>query len=59
MSHCVQDAISREVSGAEPLPVCRPKRGQWYSFPGARWGYGTQGDVYGYKLAERVGHPVR
>ncbi|MDR6217538.1 hypothetical protein J2Y00_001095 [Deinococcus soli (ex Cha et al. 2016)] len=42
-----------------PLPVCRPKRGQWYSFPGARWGYGTQGDVYGYKLAERVGHPVR
>ena len=33
-----------------PLPVCRPKRGQRYSFPGARWGYGTQGDVYGYKL---------
>ncbi len=33
-----------------PLPVCRPKRGQWYSFPGARWGYGTQADVYVYKL---------
>ena len=33
-----------------PLPVCRPKRGKRCSFPGARWGYGTQGDVYGYKL---------
>lgn len=33
-----------------PLPVCRPKRGKRCAFPGARWGFGTQGDVYGYKL---------
>ncbi|GAA5514596.1 IS982 family transposase ISDds4 [Deinococcus carri] len=32
------------------LPVCRPKRGKRCKFPGARWGFGTQGDVYGYKL---------
>lgn len=33
-----------------PLPVCRPKRGKRCKFPGARWGFGTQGEVYGYKL---------
>ncbi|WP_420594353.1 IS982 family transposase [Deinococcus sp.] len=33
-----------------PLPVCRPKRGGQCVFPGARWGYGTQGQVFGYKL---------
>ncbi|SMB97446.1 Transposase DDE domain-containing protein [Deinococcus hopiensis KR-140] len=33
-----------------PLPVCRPKRGKRCKFPGAKWGFGTQGDVYGYKL---------
>ena len=33
-----------------PLPVCRPKRGKCCAFPGATWGYGTQGQVYGYKL---------
>ena len=32
-----------------PLPVCRPKRGKRCAFPGATWGYGTQGQVYGYK----------
>ena len=33
-----------------PLPVCRPKRGKRCAFPGATWGYATQGRVYGYKL---------
>ncbi|AZI41888.1 IS982 family transposase [Deinococcus psychrotolerans] len=33
-----------------PLPVCRPKRAKGCAFPGARWGYGTQGHVFGYKL---------
>lgn len=33
-----------------PLPVGRPRRGNRYAFPGARWGFGTQGDVYGFKL---------
>lgn len=33
-----------------PLPICRPKRGKRCAFPGATWGHGTQGQVYGYKL---------
>lgn len=33
-----------------PLPVCRPKRGKRCAFPGARWGFGTQGDFFGFKL---------
>lgn len=33
-----------------PLPVCRPERGKRCAFPGARWGFGTQGDVSGYTL---------
>ena len=33
-----------------PLPVCRPKRAGRSSFAGARWGYGTQGKIFGYKL---------
>lgn len=33
-----------------PLPVCRPKRAKRSRFAGAAWGYGTQGNFYGYKL---------
>ena len=33
-----------------PLPVCRPKRAKRCRFAGAKWGYGTQGKFYGYKL---------
>ena len=43
--HCAEVIID-----SMPLPVCRPKRGKRCAFPGARWGFGTQGDVYGYKL---------
>ncbi|ACO48206.1 IS982-like element ISDds5 family transposase [Deinococcus deserti] len=38
------------VVDSMPLPVCRPKRGKRCAFPGARWGYGTQGDFFGFKL---------
>lgn len=38
------------VIDSAPLPVCRPKRTARCRFPGARWGYGTQGEFYGFKL---------
>lgn len=33
-----------------PLPVCRPKRAKHCRFPEAKWGYGTQGTIFGFKL---------
>ena len=47
---CPTESIAEVVVDSMPLPVCRPKRGKRCAFPGARWGYGTQGDVYGFKL---------
>lgn len=38
------------VIDSMPLPICRPKRTRRCHFPGARWGYGTQGKFFGYKL---------
>lgn len=42
--------LAEVIIDSMPLPVCRPKRTRRCGFPGARWGYGTQGDFYGYKL---------
>ena len=42
--------LAEVIIDSMPLPVCRPKRTKRCAFPGARWGYGTQGDFYGYKL---------
>lgn len=42
--------LAEVIIDSMPLPVCRPKRTKRCTFPGARWGYGTQGGFYGYKL---------
>ena len=42
-----------------PLPLCRPKRAKHARFKGAKWGYGTQGKFYGYKLHAWVGWPQK
>lgn len=48
------------VIDAMPLPICRPRRGKRCAFPGAPWGFGTQGQVSGDKLhAWRRGVPSR
>ena len=38
------------VVDSMPLPVCRPKRGKRCALPGARWGFGTPGAFFGFKL---------
>ncbi|MFC6616491.1 IS982 family transposase [Deinococcus radiophilus] len=38
------------VVDSMPLPICRPKRTHLCQFPGAKWGFGTQGEFFGYKL---------
>ena len=38
------------VVDSQPLNVCRLKRASRCSFPGATFGYGSQGSVYGFKL---------
>lgn len=42
--------LAEVIIDSMPLPICRPKRTKHCPFPGARWGYGTQGDFYGYTL---------
>lgn len=44
------ERLAEVIIDSMPLPVCRPKRTRRCAFPGARWGYGTQGSFYGYKL---------
>ena len=41
---------SEVIIDSMPLPVCRSKRAKHSRFKGAKWGYGTQGKFYGYKL---------
>lgn len=41
---------SEVVIDSMPLPVCRPKRGGRSKFPGARWGFATQGHFFGFKI---------
>ena len=47
---CPAERCAEVIIDSMPLPICRPKRGKRCAFPGARWGHGTQGDVYGYTL---------
>ena len=42
--------LTHAVIDSAPIPVCRPKRTHRCRFPGARWGYATQGKFYGFKL---------
>jgi hypothetical protein len=42
--------LAEVIINSMPLPLCRPKRAGWCACPAADWGYGTQGDFYGYKL---------
>ena len=47
---CQDRRCTKVIVDSMPLPVCRPKRGGRCAFPGARWGFRTQGDVCGDKL---------
>ncbi|GGL86338.1 hypothetical protein GCM10010840_25370 [Deinococcus aerolatus] len=42
--------LAEVIIDSMSIPVCRPKRTKHCTFPGVRWGYGTQGNFYGYKL---------
>ena len=47
---CPERKCKEVVIDSMPLPVCRPKRAKRSSFAGAKWGYSSQGKIYGYKL---------
>ncbi|SEJ87773.1 hypothetical protein SAMN04488058_12719 [Deinococcus reticulitermitis] len=47
---CQDRRCTKVIVDSMPLPVCRPKRGGRCAFPGARWGFRTQGDVCDDKL---------
>lgn len=42
--------LAEVIIDAMSLPICRPKRTKHCTFPGARWGYGTQKNFYGDKV---------
>lgn len=44
------EQLAEVMIDSMPLSICRPKRTKRCAFPGARWGYGTLGEFYGYKL---------
>lgn len=47
---CQVEPLAFAVIDSEPIPMCRYKRAKRCKFPGAAFGFGTQGKFYGFKL---------
>lgn len=47
---CQLEILQYAVIDSEPIPVCRYKRAGHCKFPGATFGFGTQGKIFGFKL---------
>ena len=47
---CEVEHLDFAVIDSAPIPVCRYKRASRCKFPGAQFGFGTQGKFYGVKL---------